>query len=91
MIEKQLQRELMKDPYNATDMKKLWSFKKLPDGSLSIAGYKGEETDISIPPRNGTVPVTAIDASAFDVETEEKKVIDVVDKDENALGTWTFD
>ena len=72
MLERQLQRELMKDPFHAADMKKLWSFKKLPDGSLSITGYKGDETDIGIPPRIGNTPVTAIDASAFDAEKSRK-------------------
>ncbi len=32
-----------------------------------------------------------IDASAFEMETEEKKIIDVVDENENAIGTWIFD
>ena len=32
-----------------------------------------------------------IDASAFEIETAEQKVIDVVDENENPIVTWTFD
>ncbi len=32
-----------------------------------------------------------IDDSAFDSDTEAEKQIDVIDSDENALGTWIFD
>lgn len=46
-----------------------------------------QETQIVDKEADGLV----IDGSAFDMVTEEKKVIDVVDEHENALGTWIFD
>lgn len=64
-LQRQLLRELNKDPYNVTDMRKLWSYQKLPDGTLSITGYKGTEKEIRIPERIGKVPVTALADSAL--------------------------
>lgn len=64
-IDKQLEKQLAKDPFNATDMKKLWTFEEQGDGTLSITGYKGKETDICIPERIGKQQVTAIAADAF--------------------------
>ena len=45
------------------------------------------ETQIVNEEANGLL----IDGSAFIIETEEKKVIDMVDENENAVGTWIFD
>ena len=63
--EKEFEKELTKDPCNTADMKKLWSFEKLEDGSLSITSYKGEDTEIEIPARIGKAPVTVIGTEAF--------------------------
>jgi hypothetical protein len=51
---------LTRDPYNAADMKKLWSTKALDDGTLMITGYKGLETQIEIPPYIGKRKVSSI-------------------------------
>ena len=64
-VEKKLQRELAKDPFNASDMKKLWAFEKRSDGTLEITGYKGKETELVVPQRIGQEPVTAIAGEAF--------------------------
>lgn len=63
---KQVSQELTKDPFNTTDMKKLWNFKKLEDGTLEITGYKGAEREILVPERIGKDPVTVIGKMAFD-------------------------
>ena len=63
--EKHFEKALEKDPYNVTDMKKLWSYKKLEDGTLSITSYKGEEINVVIPPRIGKNVVTDIGKWAF--------------------------
>ena len=55
----------IKDPYNATDMKLLWSFKKLEDGTLELTSYKGNSTVIEVPPRIGKNPVTSIGEVCF--------------------------
>ena len=57
---KKLDRELSKDPFNATDMKKIWSYSKLEDGSLEITSYKGNDTAIVIPSRIGKDPVSRV-------------------------------
>jgi len=64
-VEKKLEREISKDPLNTEDMKKLWVFEKLADGSLEITGYKGTEVDLIIPERIGKNTVTAIGPEAF--------------------------
>ena len=51
--EKLLERELTKDPYNEEDMKKLWSYKKLEDGTLCLTKYKGTDSRVVIPERIG--------------------------------------
>ena len=67
--EKLLQKELTKDPYNSADMKKIWSFKKIEDGTLELTAYKGSETRVTVPERIGKAPVTVLGDYAFGVET----------------------
>ena len=63
--EQRFERELRKDLYNASDMKKLWSYEKLEDGTLCITGYKGKETQIDIPPRIGRTVVSRVAERTF--------------------------
>lgn len=65
-----LRRSLMKSPYNVEDMRRLWSYEKLPDGTLQIRGYKGEETAPEVPPMIGKTPVTSIGEEAFSPSRE---------------------
>ena len=58
--EKLLENEFEKDPFNAADMKKLWSYKSLEDGTLCLTKYKGGETHVTIPSRIGERTVTAL-------------------------------
>ena len=55
----------VKDPYNSTDMKQLWSFKKLEDGTLELTAYKGKDSIIEVPPRIGKNEVTSIGENCF--------------------------
>ena len=78
---KQLNRELNKDPFNVTDMKKIWSFSTLEDGTIEITGYRGKEEDITVPERIGKKTVTSIAAKAFSshkigVRLERAKVLE---------------
>jgi len=50
---------------SATELKKIWSTKKLDDGTLMITSYKGEDKDVVIPSVFGKVEVTAIDPETF--------------------------
>ena len=52
-------------PLSASELKKIWSTKKLEDGTLMITSYKGEELDVVIPALIGKTEVTAIDADTF--------------------------
>ncbi len=63
--EKLIEKELTKDPFNVTDMKKFWSYKKLEDGTLCLTSYKGAETDVVIPERIGKNKVTLIEKELF--------------------------
>ncbi|MBQ9082060.1 MAG: leucine-rich repeat protein, partial [Clostridia bacterium] len=70
--ERKLERELMKDPFNAGDMKKLWDYRTREDGTVMITAYKGEETDIVVPMRIGRRSVTAVGEHAFAINDERK-------------------
>ena len=70
-IEKNFKKELNKDPYNVTAMKKLWSYKARTDGTICITGYKGNEKEIVIPERIGKNAVTKLSDRAFDVAQTE--------------------
>ena len=74
-MEKLIEREFSKDPYNATDMKKLWSYKKLENGTYAIASYKGDTCEIYIPERIGKIAVTAIAREAFCPPLHNNKVL----------------
>ena len=70
--QRQLLRELEKDPFCITDMKKLWAYEP-GNGTLTITGYKGGEAEVEIPPRIGALPVTAIGAEAFSTEKRGRR------------------
>lgn len=63
--EKKLERELNADPFSPKEMRKLWRFSKLEDGTLEITCYKGEATEVVVPERIGEDIVTAIGGGAF--------------------------
>lgn len=63
--EKKALRELNADPNSVTELKKIWSFKTQEDGTLIITGYKGKQTDVTVPSMIGKKAVTAIGKSAF--------------------------
>ena len=65
-----LEKELTKDPYNAADMKKVWSFGKNEDGTLTITAYKGTDTYVTVPERIGTSRVTELGKYAFGIKNE---------------------
>ena len=64
-VEKEIERTLKKDPFNVTDMKKLWDYEKLPDGTISLTNYKGKEKEIIVPERIGGCIVSAIGTECF--------------------------
>ena len=49
-----------KDPYSVSEMKKLWGYTNLDDGTIMITHYKGEDSEITIPPRIGDSKVSQI-------------------------------
>ena len=63
--ERRLERELYKNPYNTADMKKIWKYKRLGNGTLRITGYMGNDTVIDIPPYIGRTVVSEIDDGVF--------------------------
>ena len=52
--------QLEQDPLDPEQLKESWSFKRLPDGTMHISGYKGSQTQATFPPRIGKKPVTVI-------------------------------
>lgn len=63
--EKKRERELNADPFSPKEMRKLWKFTKLEDGTLEITCYKGEAAEVVVPERIGEDTVTAIGEGAF--------------------------
>ena len=84
--EAKLMRELTEDPNSVSALKKIWSYKKLDDGSLIITSYKGSATEIEVPATIGKATVSTIDEGAFAAldwgniknKTERKKIVSVV-------------
>lgn len=54
-----------KNPSSVAELKKIWGYRTLDDGTLSITDYKGMDVDVIIPDAIGKKEVTAIDAYAF--------------------------
>lgn len=63
--ERAIQRELTRDPFCVTEMKKQWSYVVLPDDTVMIKGYKGKSNAVFIPERIGKRSVSTIEDEAF--------------------------
>lgn len=63
--EKKAERELNADPDSVTALKQLWRYKKREDGTLSITGYKGNQTIVRVPEKIGKSTVTNIASGAI--------------------------
>ncbi len=50
-----------------------WEVSRLPDGTLYIEGYSGENENIVIPEKLGDIPVTRIGNKAFFVDPKQKE------------------
>lgn len=66
--EKEAERKSLKMPTEAELLKKQWSTKKLPDGTLMISAYKGDDGIITIPDSIGKGQVTALEKELFSAE-----------------------
>lgn len=62
---KKQQREMNAAGNPLTELKKLWSFRRLEDGTLEITSYKGRELHICVPEEIGGKPVRVIGQEAF--------------------------
>ena len=65
---KALDRELKRateDPNSVSALKRIWSHKKLDDGTIMITSYKGTDTDVVVPEFIGKDKVTIIGEYAF--------------------------
>lgn len=63
--EKKMEQELNADPNSVAELKKIWSFEKLEDGTVEITGYKGKRLEVIVPEKIGKAAVTAIGENAF--------------------------
>lgn len=77
--EKKTERELNAAPNSVTALKPLWNYKKNDNGTLTITGYKGTQTEVTVPERIGKNIVTAIGESTFScdaprIRDEQRKV-----------------
>lgn len=72
--EAKIMRELMEDPNSVSALKKIWSYKKIEDGTLMITSYKGEGGDVVIPAMIGKSKVTVIGEEAFSASGYNSRV-----------------
>lgn len=79
------QKQQTKDPYNAADMKKIWSTQSLPDGSLAITSYKGMDIHVVIPERIGKKAVTVIGENAFNAINKQRASRELMEKIESVV------
>lgn len=72
--------ETLKIPSATELLKKNWSTKKLPDGTLEITSYKGEDEYVVVPSQIGKNRVTQIAARAMDYNSANKDKKEKLDK-----------
>lgn len=72
--EKKLEQELNAAPDSVSELKKIWSFKKREDGTLTITSYKGTRGEITVPCKIGKSDVTEIGAYAFAASAPRIKI-----------------
>ena len=65
----------LKLPTDTETLKKLWSTKKLPDGTLSLSKYKGQDEVAEIPAFIGKSKVAVIGEGAFKKNAVIRQVI----------------
>ena len=53
------------DPQHAADLRKLWAYKKIDDGTICLIGYNGAESEITIPESIGDFAVSALEDELF--------------------------
>lgn len=71
--EKKSERLLNAAPDSAAVLSEFWSFKKRPDGTMIIIGYKGNRTEITVPEKIDGNSVTAIGEQAFSPKAKNIK------------------
>lgn len=72
--------DTLKIPSATELLKKNWSTKKLPDGTLEITSYKGEDAYVVVPSQIGKNPVTRIADRAMDYYSANKDKKEKLDK-----------
>lgn len=83
--EKRLNSILNASPDSVAELKKIWSYEKLEDGTLSIKSYKGNQTVVTVPEKIGNAVVSEIGAWAFSplnsrISEERRKVRESIEK-----------
>ena len=68
IAEEKAECETLRMPVETEILKKQWSTKKRPDGTLMISAYKGDETRITIPDKIGKGQVTMLEKELFSAE-----------------------
>ncbi len=63
--EKKEEREFNAAPDSALELGKIWSWKKLDDGTIIITSYKGDQKEVTVPAKIGKSAVTEIAAYAL--------------------------
>ncbi len=64
--EAKMMKALTENPNSVSALKKIWNFTKNEDGTVTITGYKGGETEVEIPAVIGKAKVVTIGEASFD-------------------------
>lgn len=72
--EAKLIKELTENPNSVSELKKVWSYKKLDEGTLMITSYKGNAIDVEVPAVIGKVPVTVIGEDSFSASDQNSRI-----------------
>lgn len=74
---------------SVSEIKKLWTYKKLSDGTLAINKYKGDSADVVVPAMIGKATVSRINDDAFKGNTFIHSVC--LPDSINWIGVWVFE
>lgn len=82
--EKKILRELNEAPDSVAALKRLWSYRKEEDGTLTITNYKGAALEVTVPERIGKGVVASIGKAAFTgrpyMKAEERRRYQIEDR-----------
>lgn len=79
----------MEKKLSVSEIKKLWTYKKLTDGTLAINKYKGNSEEVVVPTQIGNATVSKINDDAFKGNAFIRNVL--IPESVRSIGVWVFE